>query len=317
MAMRVNGVSRKLLLGVDGGGSKTEAVIAAKEPDRDDLSEIARVQVGPGNLLTSAQAKQNVAEAIESVLQLACQSLDYKPRIDSACLSLAGTGRPQIMGEWRRWVASQHIASAAFITDDVAPVLRHGGASGPAVAIIAGTGSIAVGLREDGSRVRCGGWGHMIGDEGSGYDIACRALRAASFHEDGRARNPRLHQAALEHFGVREFTDVIPKIQSATREEVSQFTKMIAEVDAKVADRDIHRIFDQAALSLAKMIATVERQIRSDNRAMQIAFAGGVLCHVQHVRDALLNELSRQKIMCVPRVVDDPAWGTVLLAADS
>ncbi|MEM6472130.1 MAG: BadF/BadG/BcrA/BcrD ATPase family protein, partial [Planctomycetota bacterium] len=160
----------RFVLGVDGGGSKTVAVIAVRESGIEVPSEIARAETGPSNALTSDQATLNVAEAISRARKQAHQCLAAEFQIECACLSLAGTGRKGMLDVWNSWVESNNIASHVVITDDIAPILRQCSADGIALAVIAGTGSIAVGRKNDGSRVRCGGWGPMFSDEGSGYD---------------------------------------------------------------------------------------------------------------------------------------------------
>ncbi|MEM6470506.1 MAG: BadF/BadG/BcrA/BcrD ATPase family protein, partial [Planctomycetota bacterium] len=185
-----------------------------------------------------------------------------------------------------------------------------------ALAVIAGTGSIAVGRKNDGSRVRCGGWGPMFSDEGSGYDIAKECLRVASFHEDGRADFARIHDAALEHFGATEFTEIVAKIHNATREEISRFTRKVTHGEM-LQDRKVQRILDAAAHQLATMTENVARRVACDDKPIPLALAGGVLCNIPLVRRSLLANLSKRAISVKPIDVNDPVQGSVLLAADA
>ena len=93
------------------------------------------------------------------------------------------------------------IAREVAITNDAEFALA-GLDSGPGVALIAGTGSIALGRDASGRMIQVGGWGHLLGDEGSAYDIGRRAAQAAARAADGRGPTTALLQLVLERWGL-------------------------------------------------------------------------------------------------------------------
>ena len=97
------------------------------------------------------------------------------------------------------WVKQQEVAPAFLVVNDIELIMAGGTPDGWGVALISGTGSNCLGRARDGSIARVGGWGALMGDEGSGYALGARALRVAGQAFDGRAEAPALLDAALRH----------------------------------------------------------------------------------------------------------------------
>ncbi|MEM7473368.1 MAG: BadF/BadG/BcrA/BcrD ATPase family protein [Planctomycetota bacterium] len=318
--------STRFLLGVDGGGSKTQAVIAKLETEPheqlqiSDFMELARVSAGPGNLITAPEAKANVNTAVATALHAAREKIDRKFQLDAACLSLAGTGRESILKQWQAWTEENSFASKIRITDDVEPILRHCSRDGLAIAVISGTGSIVVARAADGTRIRCGGWGPLFSDEGSGYKIAMQALRYASLHADQRTSHPKLHAIALRYFGVTEFSEIIPKLQGLSRRELADYAKVVIEHNLQCND-ETYEVLHAAAWQLASMIKDAASRLNIGQDPFPLAMAGGILGHSETMRYRLEYEVRRknkfQQLQPTMQLVDDPVSGAVLLAADS
>ncbi|MEM7452848.1 MAG: BadF/BadG/BcrA/BcrD ATPase family protein [Planctomycetota bacterium] len=306
----------RFLLGVDGGGSRTVAAIARLESEGSAPREIARASSGAGNLVTCSNAREHVLEAISRARVAAARQLGGDFTVGSACLCLAGIARDAILRDWQYWVSSQSFADQIRIADDVEPVLRYGNPDEPALAVVSGTGSIVVGRDKDGNRIRCGGWGSRISDEGSGYHIATEALRCAGLHEDRRSSFPSLHAAALDHFDEVKFTDLIPQLESRGRREIAMFARRVVEL-AEQQSEEAGEVLQGAARQLAELVTDVARQIDPGCGGFHVVMAGGVLCNSQTLRELLTKELSK-----VPglqhsfQLVDDPVSGALLLAAD-
>jgi N-acetylglucosamine kinase-like BadF-type ATPase len=169
-----------LLLGVDGGGTSTIALLG-----RDDGVPIGRGVSGPSNAkaVGNAAARQALEAAIGSAF--ASAGLMARP-VAVACLGLAGFDRTedkQLLGEWAR---SGHWAEQLLLVNDGDLVVAAGTPEGWGVGVIAGTGSIAVARAPDGRKARAGGWGHLIGDEGSAYVTVLAALKKVARRADRR-----------------------------------------------------------------------------------------------------------------------------------
>ncbi|HET9221200.1 MAG TPA: BadF/BadG/BcrA/BcrD ATPase family protein, partial [Roseiflexaceae bacterium] len=154
-----------LLLGVDGGGSGTRALLA----DRSGAI-LGAGAAGPSN--HQAIGLEAAAQAIQSAIDMAFRDarVERSRPVAAICLGLAGAGRPEDRLRFEAWATRQNIARRCAVASDAELVLTAGTPDGWGVALICGTGSIAWGRAPDGRSARAGGWGYLLGDEGSGYD---------------------------------------------------------------------------------------------------------------------------------------------------
>ena len=187
-----------LLIGLDGGGSHTVAVVATTSQASDGSAKwsiVGRGQAGPCN--RNSVGKERAFQAMDQAVAgaFAAAGIDRR-QADAACLGLAGVDRPDDKAIVHEWTQQVQLASHAYITNDAELLLAAGTPEGWGVAIVAGTGSIAFGRAPDGRIDRAGGWGHILGDEGSAYGIVTDALRASARAADQRGP----HTVLLERF---------------------------------------------------------------------------------------------------------------------
>src|SRR5687768_9453320 len=168
-----------LVLGVDGGGTKTAAWLAIADADPGDDKPIGRGIAGPGNprAVGFETALSNINAAIHEAFRTA--QLPVR-KVQAACLALAGADRPAERNRLEQWCTEQDLAGCLVLTNDADPLLAAASRDNFGIALIAGTGSFAFGRDREGQTARCGGWGYLLGDEGSGYSIALTGLRAAA-----------------------------------------------------------------------------------------------------------------------------------------
>ena len=190
------------LLAVDGGGTKTE--FALMEPDG---KIVRRVSLGPSNY-------QNIgADAARNVLRdgLSQVAEEARGELLGACLGLAGLDTAQDERIYSAMVGDLFGDAAAKvrIENDCFIALHCGTLGAAGIAIIAGTGSMAIGMNEAGERARSGGWGYRFGDEGSGYYIGYQALVRAVRARDGRAPETQLAALIEEKVGMPLFDLVV------------------------------------------------------------------------------------------------------------
>jgi N-acetylglucosamine kinase-like BadF-type ATPase len=160
-------------LGIDGGGSKTTFLL-----ESDSGEELAQYQTGPSNWISAGAdcARQSLSEGIKALPQ----------RPDVVCAGLAGAGKPEGKKFYLECLQSLLPGVTVFVESDA--LVAYFGAIGPnpGVLLIAGTGSIAIARRSDGTMARAGGWGPVFGDEGSGFWIGRAAInRALRLHDSG------------------------------------------------------------------------------------------------------------------------------------
>jgi len=154
-----------IFLGIDGGGSKT-----AFRLEDDAGREISRVETGPSNWISAGEeaTRTNIAAGIARL-----------PPPDIVCGGFAGAGRPEGIRFYEDCLKNLLPKARVFVETDF--FVTYVGAIGlePGVLLIAGTGSIGIGRRPDGTMIRNGGWGPLFSDEGSGFWIGREAIRSA------------------------------------------------------------------------------------------------------------------------------------------
>ncbi len=297
---------RDLVLGVDGGGSKTRAIVG----DRDGRL------LGAGAAGTSNYQSVGFATATASLRAalgdaLSQAGFDPETQLAAACFGLAGVGRPADRELWESWLAEQHIARQHAIVNDAELVLAAGTREGWGVALICGTGSICYGRSPGGQTTRARGWGYQLGDEGSGYAIALHALRLATQTADGRASANAILETVLRHWNLEEPAQLVSHIYSPemSRAELATLARHILDL-AAVGDRDALAVVDDASKELARLVEAVARRLDLDRPPA--ALGGGLLGASARLREGLAQHV---RLRLGPMTyVDDPAVGGLVLA---
>src|SRR5207245_11814073 len=185
-------------VGIDAGASKTRAFAV----DRDG-SVVGRGAGGGANLLSSPDPAGSIGAAL-------AESLGGGSTAVAIVLSCAGGDRPADRERGRAILAQlAGPATRVDVTGDAIAALYAGNPAGCGVVLISGTGSIAFGRNEEGEERRAGGWGHLIGDEGSAVWIGLEGLRAAAHHTDGRGAATAITEHVIRELGVDTFMDTL------------------------------------------------------------------------------------------------------------
>jgi N-acetylmuramic acid 6-phosphate etherase len=307
-----------LFLGIDGGGSNTVALLAVAAPgEPPGWRLVGRGQAGPSNI--QAVGATSAQEALDQATRLAfvAAGLPRRP-VAAACLGLAGAARPPDQAVIHDWAAQVGLSERVEVTTDAAILLAAGTPQGWGVAVIAGTGSIAFGRHPDGRTARAGGWGYLLGDEGSGYALVLSALRAVARAADARDLPTRLTEAFLEQFGVSQPQDIIPAFYRGKwdRPALAALAPIILET-AESGDATADRILTKSARDLASLVEGVVRQLKPPAGPLPLAMAGGVLLNSFRYRQAVLDNLNFLGIQAYPvKLVQEPAEGAVKLALE-
>ena len=174
------------IIGIDGGGTKTTGILATATGQ-----PLAQVQSGPANYHVVGEAKtQAVLEGIVAELY---EKGDIPPTSAVRfCLGMAGLGRPADREVIGRICDELGIRQNRILTHDAHIALVGGTEKQEGVIVISGTGAIVYGINTDGREARASGWGYLLGDEGSGYDIAIKGLQAVVRAADGRGESNRI-----------------------------------------------------------------------------------------------------------------------------
>lgn len=263
-----------LFVGVDGGGTRTRAIVTAS-----DLLALGRGASGPANAATVPVPRlvQSVTEAIDDALEAAGASRSdvaivscglagvdasaMKGRLVSAFEAVFGGGRVRIASDAR-------IALAGALPDPVAD-------SG--AVLIAGTGAICFGRNSHGLEERAGGWGALIGDEGSASEIARRGLAAVARDVDGRGPRTKMREALHSSEGTRSAVEMVQKLfrPGAGPSDTAAYFPVVLDA-ARAGDELALAILREAGEELAHTALTVLRKLGIAADPVTVATVGGV-----------------------------------------
>lgn len=264
---------KQYVLGVDGGGTKTTAVLVSL-----DGTVVAEEQAGPINL--QIVTVNDAAKITVKLMQGCCIKADCSSeQLKSIVLGLAGAGRvadkTAFLGELENSAKKNKLKLPSIVIEtDARIALEAAFASSFGIVIIAGTGSIAIGKGEDGKIYRIGGWGRILGDEGSGYVIGRQALNAAVRSSEGRADKTKLLKFALEHFSISSTDELVTKIYR-DNVDISSFAPKVIQA-ALEFDHVAHNILFSQANELAELVRVSVVQMHPKRR-IPVALMGGLL----------------------------------------
>ena len=295
------------VLGIDAGGTKTVCQLA------DENGTLLAEARGPGANLQAAGELQ-VEKVLHDVMAAAVGSRDILPA--AICLGIAGVDRPEdsviVAGIMRRIGAH----ARTLVVNDALVALEAGAPGVAGVVIISGTGSIAYGRNADNEGARAGGWGHVLGDEGSGYWIGRAALRAVLRESDRRGPRTALTPLLLQHFGVAEAQSLIHEVyQSNLRPAAIGSLARCVQAAFSDGDQAASGILRAAADELESSGVSVARRLDLGAETFPFILGGGIFRAVPWLRD----ELSRRLPLAVPRSITrlldrEPAAGAVSFA---
>jgi N-acetylglucosamine kinase-like BadF-type ATPase len=236
--------------------------------------------------------------------------------VAAVCVGMAGVDRPEDLAVMTAVLARVARGSAAVIVNDALIALEAGVRGGPGTVLIAGTGSIAYGRDANGRAARAGGWGYVLGDEGSGYWLGRQALRAVVRAADGRGPRTALTPRVLAHYGVASPQDLV-RLMSGGGAKPAAIATLAREVEAAADDRDAvaQRLVSDAARQLASAAESVVRRL--DLHCAPLLLSGGILAGFERLRSAVISEMTRRLPTIAPTLLTaEPASGAVQLALE-
>lgn len=293
-----------LYLGVDGGGTRVRAVLvdgAGQERGRGSAGSANPAAVG------SDAAVANIRRA---VAEAAAQAGADLPPV-AATLGIAGVDRPADHAMLLPLLCD--LAGRVVLVNDAELCLEAlPGRCG--VCLIAGTGSIALGRDPAGRQARAGGWGHVVGDEGSGYDIGRRALQAVLRAADGRGPPTGLHAAILAAWGLENAPALMGRVYPERSPVVVAEVAHLVFAQSAAGDRVARRIIATAADELAAGVLAVAAHLEFAG-ALPLALTGGVLRSQPALRTAVLRRVRRRRAVGPVVIVADAALAAALALA--
>jgi glucosamine kinase len=295
------------VLGIDAGGTKTVCLLA------DERGVIVSEGRGAGANLQSS-GELDVEKVLHDVMERAIG--DRLDRPAAICLGIAGVDRHDdagtVMGIMRRISPGSRV----LVVNDALIALEAGAPGVPGIVVIAGTGSIAYGRNANGSASRAGGWGHVIGDEGSGYWIGRQALAAIVREVDGRGPRTQLTDDVLSHFGVPNAAGLVHIVynREVPRRNVATLGPIVQRARDS-GDAVAANILERAAEELVLAASSVATRLDMRGDSFPFVLAGGIF----HIVPWLVEQLGKRLLEVAPRcqvrlLAEEPAIGAVSIA---
>lgn len=305
----------RLFLGIDGGGTKTQAII---------VDEHGRFQStglgGPSNYddvgVPATQA--SVDQAVTAARQVA--------HLTDAPFTAVFLGMAGVVSATDRAIITQiarnlNLApSEAIGVDHDCRIALAGGLSGrPGMVQIAGTGSSTFGINAAGESWRAGGWGQLIADEGSGYWLGVQALQAAVRAYDGRLPHTLLLDLVKEHLDITDMNDIMHRLYSdgIARSEIAALSPLVIAT-AQAGDHTACNLLQQGASLLADCVVAVANKLGFANGPSELALVGGMfkagVVFERPFQEAVIAQLPHCQL--VPAELP-PVLGAAVLALQS
>lgn len=303
-----------IFLGIDGGQTSTKVCLYNAE------TEQSYMEKGPPidhlvNLVGLEKARKGIQDSLKAILL----KVDGTVKVKAAMVSISGLLKEheQLVQEW----INIYCPVEEFLVEGDAIANLAGASAGKndGVLIIAGGGSLGYYLNEDGNEFVSGGWGYILGDEGSAYWIGLNALKQAILDADGRGEPTVLNRLLLEHFQVNSYWDIKKKLHSEalSRKEIADLS-VIVNAAAENGDALSRILLRNAGRSLGELAISVLEKVEKQGKHTpdKIYPTGGVFLSNHWVKPAFAETL----IQAYPhlQIVEPlfpPVIGAVILAA--
>ncbi|MGA2554860.1 MAG: N-acetylmuramic acid 6-phosphate etherase [Verrucomicrobiota bacterium] len=296
-------------LGIECGGTRT-VVLLGPGPG----GPCRRAQFGPANLRLLDDAR------LVKHFQTIQRAVAASPA--AIVIGMAGARSEQDRRRIRAAAGKVWRKTPVYVTNDLETALaaaerQDGPQPLPRVLILSGTGSCCFGRRNashGATTVRLGGWGHLLGDRGSGYEIGLQALRAVAGETDRKGQCPALGGSILRASQLNEVEDLIDWAKDAEKEEIAALAPAVFAAAAK-RDRLARKILADAAWSLAEDGANCARRLAGKGAPVEFVLAGGILLHQPAFARRVGARLRRLRPGArVTMLARESVWGTMALA---
>lgn len=298
-------MNQEIVVAVDGGQSSTLALVAALNGQI-----LGAGWGGESNHIDEPGGVERLNNALNDSITGALESAGRSAET-VRCAVLGMTGVSVLAGE----IAQRLLPSAQVqVYHDSITALAGASIGQPGVIVIGGTGAVAYGELVDGRSAKSGGWGYIMGDEGSGYDLGIQALRTATQASDGRGPATRLVDAIPQHFGLDDLRALHKAIysQQITRPQIAELAAVVGRA-AQAGDAVAQTLLGTAGVQLAQAALAVIRQLGIAGTAVYTT--GGVFRAGEWVLSPFRETIHMQSPeSVVSPAVFSPIIGALLLA---
>lgn len=300
------------VLGIDGGGTKTTGIIATSKGEI-----LAKTTVGGTNINSAGKpaVQKELQKLVTNLKELAPDNFLLVKRVFAG---MAGAGNITNQEALKTMLLPLFSPEVSITIDHDAITALYSGTIGkPGVVQIAGTGAITYGVNQTFERARVGGWGHLFGDQGSGYAIGRDALEAAFKARDGLIDQTLLTELLTKHFLKEELPDIIPIIYQADNPKklISSLTVLVMEAVERqdlIAKQIIERNGEELGLAIS---ALVKQLFTQEAAVIPVVLVGGLFNRYDILKESIESTIINKGIhvdIIFPKII--PAGGAVVAA---
>ena len=305
-----------LILGVDGGGTKTIAQIT-------DLSGQLLAESKSGSSNYKSIGMEDAKININSAVLGAVRNLKTSSNIffKSSCFGISGNDSREDKNIYYKIIFNNKIKhylnpSKTIICNDTRIGLAAGSDSKNGVMIICGTGSNCFGINEEGKEANVNGWDYILGDEGSGYEIGIRALKALMKAYDGRGSATLLSKTILEDLGIKDVRGLIGWAykDSFSKDRIAAIAKTVCRT-AEMGDKISIEILEGEAIETVNSVTVAASKLNLAEKEFDLVFVGNVFKCEKYFKSVLMKKLKDKfpKINFKP-LARGPVEGAIKLA---
>ena len=304
------------ILGVDGGGTKTTLLITDIKGNN-----IAESESGSSNYKSVGieLARANISRAILKAMEKINNFKKFT--FKSVCFGLSGNDSSEDRNIYHKIIFDSKIKDYldpdnTIICNDTRIGLAAGSDSKNGIMIICGTGSNCFGINEEGKEVKVNGWDFILGDEGSGYEIGIKGLRALMRAYDGRGKSTLLSKTILEDLNIKNVSELIRWAYSGPffKDKIAAVAKIVCRT-AEMGDKISIKILKGEAMEAVNSVTMVANELKLAGKKFDLVFVGNVFKCEKYFKSILMVKLKSKftEINFVP-LTRKPVEGAIKLA---
>jgi len=273
---------KQYILGVDGGGTKTLGVLYDWEGN-----EIRRSVSGFSNF--SVDESKTIKHLMDVLNDL------YDPNIVMINMGIAGYSNYQNKASLLKSLSDKFQCNISMVTDaEIALNSIKRNRDNPVVMVLGGTGSVVIYENHDHMKM-IGGFGHLLGDEGSGYHLAITALKQViNQFEEGKLISP-LSSSLLVEINAENYADIKNFVYNNQKSDIARLSEFIAK-HANEGDQEAIDLFVNEGELLAQQTLKAFRQMQTCRQVI-VGFKGGFLLNAPYVKETLMKALNQKNIL--------------------
>ena len=302
-------IGLKYLIGIDGGGTNSRLLASGLN------GEVLGYCVGKSTNVESNSVECVMANLKEIVEQFWAESGCSLQDCQGVCLGTAGVDTEKSLLEVNEIVKQLHFPCRTLVVNDAEVALAAETKGKPGALLISGTGSIGYAINQTGETCRVGGYGYLLGDEGSAYWVSRKAIQYILHAFDQTGRKPEMFARICNVLGIHEIDQLVDFVYQSNKDEVAKLALSVVQA-FEDGDPMAERIMRIAETNLSTMAISLGRRLKMKDERFPLVFSGSMLTCTPWLMDEVTREVNCEFPLWTSAPRSRGAeWGAVYLAA--